>query len=423
MSERRWYRTYSDLEARLRGVEVPGSPEAGERAWDAVGAAFASRRAARAPARRIAPGLALAVVLGVLMLAVGGRSDAAGRRGARLRRPRARRRPGAPAPGADRPAPARSHAGDLAARRVDRGARRIADAARAVRRARRGRRAGSSSSRGAGADVRAVAPDGAVHWTLRTPGPRRRRRVVAGRLPGRLPAGGRPGRRGGRRDRAARAVGLGRAGGAGLAAGRAAHARLGRPGGPRRRPRRRLRRARLALALRRGRGAGAVVVGRRAVGARASRRTACDWRDPAANRVSRVRLPSGDRAVAAAWAPRGRRLAVVARGASGDLTASWSRRAASGSRTGPCSRRRDASRRRHGRPTGRACWCGGRMRMSGCCCPRWPAGSVSGHRRRRRAARARGIVAIAPWRGGSGACRSCAGGAARVGCAGVWAVP
>ena len=42
--------------------------------------------------------------------------------------------------------------------------------------------------------------------------------------------------------------------------------------------------------------------------------------DPGANRVSRVRLPSGYRAVAAAWAPRGRRLAIVARGGSGDLT-------------------------------------------------------------------------------------------------------
>jgi hypothetical protein len=42
--------------------------------------------------------------------------------------------------------------------------------------------------------------------------------------------------------------------------------------------------------------------------------------DPRANRVERVRLPAGDRAVAAAWAPRGRRLAVVARRPARDLS-------------------------------------------------------------------------------------------------------
>jgi dipeptidyl aminopeptidase/acylaminoacyl peptidase len=42
--------------------------------------------------------------------------------------------------------------------------------------------------------------------------------------------------------------------------------------------------------------------------------------DPSANSLQRVRLPSGDRAVAAAWAPRGRRLAVVARRPNHDLS-------------------------------------------------------------------------------------------------------
>jgi hypothetical protein len=42
--------------------------------------------------------------------------------------------------------------------------------------------------------------------------------------------------------------------------------------------------------------------------------------DPLANRVLAVRLPDGDRAVAAAWAPRGRRLAVVARRPTSDLS-------------------------------------------------------------------------------------------------------
>jgi WD40-like Beta Propeller Repeat len=42
--------------------------------------------------------------------------------------------------------------------------------------------------------------------------------------------------------------------------------------------------------------------------------------DPLANRVRAVRLPVGDRAVAAAWAPRGRRLAVVARRPASDLS-------------------------------------------------------------------------------------------------------
>ncbi|MFL5682554.1 MAG: hypothetical protein ACJ77O_05360, partial [Chloroflexota bacterium] len=42
--------------------------------------------------------------------------------------------------------------------------------------------------------------------------------------------------------------------------------------------------------------------------------------DPLTNRVRAVRLPSGDRAVAAAWAPRGRRLAVVARRPASDLS-------------------------------------------------------------------------------------------------------
>ena len=308
-----------DLEARLRGVEVPGSPEAGERAWDAVGAAFASRRPVRRRRRRMAPSLAVAVVLGVLMLAVaaGATQPGAAVRGFVVRvlggDPRAR------APGADRPAPARAHAGDLAARSVDRGARRIADAARAVR-------------------GRVVVAARAV-----------RRRVERARMSVRShptgPCTGRCGRRGasppprGRRTATGSPTGgraawaSWRATGPGRACCRRRWRRPGRPGG-------RARRTRSPGSTRRATSSSATSTPARSCGARPPAlvpRGRCRGRptgalalvqstdglrlaDPGANRVSRVRLPSGDRAVAAAWAPRGRRLAVVARGASGDLT-------------------------------------------------------------------------------------------------------
>ena len=307
-----------DLGARLRGAEVPGSAEAGERAWDAVGAAFASRRPVRRRRRRMAPSLAVAVVLGVLILAV---AAGATQPGAAVRGFVVRVLGGDPAP------PPRARIGPLPKGRMlvtsPRGAWIVGhDGARTLL----GSYAGASwSPRGlfvvawSGADVRAVAPDGSVHWTLRTPG-----RVAAAAW---SPDGYRVAYR--------RAGGLGVVAGDGtgprvLSASVAPAGPAWRPGDPHT----------LAWVDRAGRvivrdvdsgalvwrspsGVGAVrALSWSADGRLALVQSADGLRlaDPAANRVARVRLPSGDRAVAAAWAPRGRRLAVVARGASGDLT-------------------------------------------------------------------------------------------------------
>ena len=307
-----------DLGARLRGAEVPGSAEAGERAWDAVGAAFASRRPVRRRRRRMAPSLAVAVVLGVLMLAV---AAGATQPGAAVRGFVVRVLGGDPAP------PPRARIGPLPKGRMlvtsPRGAWIVGhDGARTLL----GPYAGASwSPRGlfvvawSGADVRAVAPDGSVHWTLRTPG-----RVAAAAW---SPDGYRVAYR--------RAGGLGVVAGDGtgprvLSASVAPAGPAWRPGDPHT----------LAWVDRAGRvivrdvdsgalvwrspsGVGAVrALSWSADGRLALVQSADGLRlaDPGANRVARVRLPSGDRAVAAAWAPRGRRLAVVARGASGDLT-------------------------------------------------------------------------------------------------------
>ena len=307
-----------DLGARLRGAEVPGSTEAGERAWDAVGAAFASRRPVRRRRRRMAPSLAVAVVLGVLTLAV---AAGATQPGAAVRGFVVRVLGGDPAP------PPRARIGPLPKGRMlvtsPRGAWIVGhDGARTLL----GPYAGASwSPRGlfvvawSGADVRAVAPDGSVHWTLRTPG-----RVAAAAW---SPDGYRVAYR--------RAGGLGVVAGDGtgprvLSASVAPAGPAWRPGDPHT----------LAWVDRAGRvivrdvdsgalvwrspsGVGAVrALSWSADGRLALVQSADGLRlaDPGANRVARVRLPSGDRAVAAAWAPRGRRLAVVARGASGDLT-------------------------------------------------------------------------------------------------------
>jgi sugar lactone lactonase YvrE len=170
-----------------------------------------------------------------------------------------------------------------------------------------------------GADLSAVAPDGRVAWTLRTPG------VVAAAAWS--PDGFRVAyRRGG---------GLGVVAGDGtaprmLAASVAPAGPAWRPGAPHT----------LAWVDAGGR----VVVRDADTGAltwRSSGRVAlprglawsADGRlllvptaaglllaDPTANSLRRIRLPAGDRPVAAAWAPRGRRLAVVARRPERDLS-------------------------------------------------------------------------------------------------------
>lgn len=309
-----------EMDARLRAVEIPDASAARERAWDAVAAGFAARRPRRRRDRlRLAPSVALAVVLGVLMLAV---AAGATQPGAAVRGFVVRVLGGDPAP------PPRARIGPLPPGRMlvtsPRGAWIVGrDGSRTLL----GPYAGASwSPRGLfvvtwkGADVHAVAPDGAVRWTLHTPG-----HVSAAVW---SPDGYR--------------VAYRRAGGIGVVAGDGSAPRMlaaavapagpaWRPGAPHT----------LAWVDRAGRVVlqdvdSGVVAWRSPVRVGAAR--ALSWSsdgrvalvvssdglrlvDPAANRVSRVRLPSGDRAVAAAWAPRGRRLAVVVRaGAAGELT-------------------------------------------------------------------------------------------------------
>ena len=338
-----------DLRARLLDVEVPGAADARERAFASVAAEFAARPGSAAPSAaprprprfRVAPGIAVAVVLGVLMLAVAASATEPGAavRGFVVR-----------VLGGDTPPAPRARIGPLPPGRMlvtlPRGAWVVADdgtrtllgaytgaavvAARPVRRGvERPRRARGRPRRPRGVDAADA-------------GPGRERGVVAGRLPRRLPARGRPRPRRRRRHRAPPARRVGRPGRAGVAARRAAHARMGRP----ERAASSCRTstpaascgARPAGSARRGR-----CRGRPTARCCSSRRpTACALADVRTRTVERVRAaerrPCGRCGVGAA----GRRLAVVARGSSSDLTRVLVAPGGTGSPTGPCSRRRGA---------------------------------------------------------------------------------
>jgi hypothetical protein len=303
-----------DLRSHLSDVDVPDAAGARERAWASVAAEFAAAPPARRRSRlRTAPGLAVAVAVGVLMLAV---AASATQPGAAVRGFVVR------VLGGDVPPAPRARLGPLPRGRMlvtsPRGAWIVAgDGSRTLL----GSYSGASwSPRGLyvvawrGADLAAVAPDGRVAWTLRTPG-----RVADAAW---SPDGYR--------------VAYRRAGGLGVVAGDGTAPRMVAPAvaaaGPAWRPG-----APHTLAwvdptgrvIVRDVDTGSLVWRSAAnVGTPRALSWSADGRlllvrsadglrlaDVAARRVERVRLPAGDRAVAAAWAPRGRRLAVVARGA------------------------------------------------------------------------------------------------------------
>jgi hypothetical protein len=309
------------LRDRLSDVDVPRGDAARERAWTAVEGAFAERRPPRGSLAigRRAPGALAGVALLVLLLAVaaGATQPGSAVRGLVVR-----------VLGGDAPPAPRRHLGPLPAGRLlvtsPRGAFVVArDGSRRLL----GPYAGASwSPHGLyvvawrGADVRAVAPDGRVAWTLRT---------IATVADARWsPDGFRIAYR--------RAGGLGLVAGDGtgarpLAARVAPAAPAWRPGAPHT----------LAwvdaggFAVVRDVDTGAVAwrspvpLGRgarellwsadgRLLLIRGARRLVVA--DLPANRVRRMRVAAGERVVAAAWAPRGRRLAVVVRRVSRDLS-------------------------------------------------------------------------------------------------------
>jgi dipeptidyl aminopeptidase/acylaminoacyl peptidase len=305
------------LRRAMEDLDVPDATGARERAWTSVSDAFAAaqsrparRRRAWAGRRRVpVAALGLAVALFIAAVAAGATPP-----GAAVRTFVVRARGVAP------PLAPRARIGPLPPGRMlvtsPRGAWVVSqDGSRRLL----GSYAGAAwSPRGlyvaawSGADLSAVAPDGRVAWTLRTPGP-----VASAAW---SPDGFR--------------VAYRRAGGLGIVAGDGTAPRMlaasVAPAGPAWRPG-----APHTLAW--VDGSGRVVVrdvdtgalvwqfsGR--VGAARSLAWSADGRlllvgtagglrlaDPRANQSRAIRLPAGDRAVAAAWAPSGRRLAVVAR--------------------------------------------------------------------------------------------------------------
>ena len=317
------------------------------------------------------------------------------------------------------PLPGRAAAGLLGARDVDRARRTGRGCGSGRGRRRRGRRAGSTSPRGAGASCSAVAPDGP-------------------RGAGRSPRAGRSATRrwspdgyriAYRRDDAlavvagdgtgARVLAAARAaGGAGVAPGRAAHAGLGRRGRPRR-GRATSTPARSSGARRR-RSARCARWHGRPTGAACSRaaRGASTVFDVHGNRAWRVRAARAARAVgAAAWAPRGDRLALAsARRAS--TSRSTSRLGAGAAAPGVRDHGHAALARVVARRP-RACSCAGARPTSGSCSPPPPPTPASPRSPASRAASARrrpcragaAPLSIVTKRVSRGAARPCSRGA------------
>jgi dipeptidyl aminopeptidase/acylaminoacyl peptidase len=306
------------LREQLEAVEVPDPAGARDRARATVADAFAARRAPRRRRALRAPAIAIGIGAALLAAAVGAGATEPGAavRGFVVR-----------VLGGERPPAPRAKIGPLPKGKLLVTSRQgtwivASDGSRRLL----GSYTGATwSPRGLyvaawrGADLSAVAPDGRVAWTLRTPG------TVSSAAWS--PDGFR--------------VAYRRAGGLGIVAGDGTAPRLlassvapagpaWRPGTPHT----------LAWVDARGRivvrdaDSGTLVWRSRSpVSSPRGMAWSADGRlllvptagglllaDPRANRVRAVRLPAGDRAVAAAWAPTGRRLAVVARQAQRDVS-------------------------------------------------------------------------------------------------------
>jgi hypothetical protein len=391
------------LRRRLEAIEVPDAAGARERAWDAVAGEFsaAQRRPAgrRSAGRRVrAPIAVLAIVVTLFAAAV---AASATQPGAAVRSFVVR------VLGAERPPAPRAKIGPLPRGRMlvtsPRGAWIVArDGSRQLL----GRYAGATwSPRGlyiaawSGVELQAVAPDGRVAWTLRTPG-----RVTAAAW---SPDGFR--------------VAYRRAGGLGVVAGDGTAPRVlaasVAPAGPAWRP---TAPHTLAWVDERGRIVvrdvdSGVVVYRSAPSVGASARE-LQWSrdgrlllvrragslrlvDVPSGRVRDLRLSPGERAVATAWAPKGTGSPSWCAGPRSRSRRCSSLRRRRRSPSHRSSRRPARSGRRRGRRTAGACWCAGRRRTSGCCC-------------RRAGAAPRGRSRSGALRRGSGERRSCAAGAA-----------